>query len=107
MNPLIEVGETENGKQVELHLDQTLRITLSETPTSGYRWYVRSTERVVSLVRDSTVPSPPEGAGGTVVRQWDFQAQEVGTARVAFEYARAWERHAMPAREFSLSVHVI
>lgn len=107
MNPLIEAGESENGKQVELRLGQTLRITLSEAPTTGYRWYVRqSTQPVILLVRDGTVSSPPQRAGGTVKRQWDFHAQEVGMASVELEYSRVWERHALPAREFSLSVHV-
>ncbi len=107
MNPLIEAGESENGKRVELRPGQTLRITLSETPTTGYRWCVRRpTDPVISLVRDGTVSSPPERTGGSVLRQWDFQAHEVGIVSVEFEYRRAWERQAPPAREFSLSVHV-
>ena len=105
-NAVMEVGEGENGRHVELCLHETLRITLSEVRTAGFRWNLRTPEKhVLSLIEDST-EAAVGGSGGTAVRHWIFRAEEPGVATIVLEYSRPWERGAAPARAFSLSARV-
>lgn len=106
MSEIIEIGECANGREIELHLHQTLRVTLPEVRTAGFRWNLREPkERVCSLVKDELEPSAG-GAGGTGKHHWEFRAEEVGTAEIVIEYSRPWERAAAPARIFLISVRV-
>ena len=102
----LAVGEAENGHQVELRLQQKLRITLPEVRTAGFGWNFRSSkQRVVSLLEDDLQTS--EGAvGGTALHYWVLRAEEPGQATIVLEYCRPWERAAGPARTFSISVIV-
>lgn len=106
MSEIIEVGESANGQGIELRLHQTLRVTLPEIRTAGFRWNLRALrKRVCSLVKEDL--EPPAGAtGGAGKHHWEFRADEVGTAEILIEYSRPWERAAAPARSFLISVRV-
>jgi predicted secreted protein len=53
VSDIIEVGEHENGQQIEVRRQQTLRVTLTEARTAGFRWIPRpSTQHALSLVTD-------------------------------------------------------
>lgn len=105
----IEVGENENGQQIEMRRQQTLRVTLTELRTAGFRWILHaSNQRTLSLLADDLDP-PAVGAGGAAMRHWDFRAEDAGTTEITFDYCRPWARAAAAAaaRTFSLSVRVI
>lgn len=71
-NELIEAGEGENGRHVEMSVHQTLRIALSEVRTAGFRWNLRAPdEHVFSLLEDDFAPQA-SGAGGTLLHHWVF-----------------------------------
>ena len=42
MSETIEVGEHQNGQQIALLQQQTLRVTLPEVRTAGFRWALRT-----------------------------------------------------------------
>jgi predicted secreted protein len=106
MSEIVEVGEQQNGQQVELLLQQILRITLPEVRTAGFRWSLRtSTERILSPVADD-LDSASGARGGVAQHHWDFRADEIGTTELVFEYDRPWARAAAAARTFSVSVRV-
>jgi predicted secreted protein len=105
MDQIIQVGELENGQEIELHPHQMLRVTLAEVRTAGFRWNLSSSkERVCRFVKEDFRPA--RGIGGTGEHYWEFRAEEVGTTKIMIEYSRAWERASAPARSFSLSVRV-
>ena len=67
MSEIVEVGEQENAQQIEMNLRQTLRITLPEVLTAGFRWTLRtSSERILSPVADDL--DATTGATGGVAR---------------------------------------
>ena len=106
MSDVIEIGETANGGQIELRLRQTLRITLSEAQTAGFRWNLRAlTEGVCALIKEDREP-PPGPAGGAGNHAWELRAEAVGSVEILIEYRRPWERTTAPARSFSISVRV-
>lgn len=107
MSGTVEVGESQNGKQVAVRLHQTVRVILSESPTTGFRWYLRPAEQTIfSLVEDGLIQPPAERIGGTATHHWDFRAEKAGEATIVFEYVRTWERATTPASTFSFSLRV-
>ena len=101
----MELGEQANGEQVDLAVGGRLTISLSERPTTGFRWQPVSTgEPTLRLTGDVSQPAP--GLGGTGVRVLHFEAAQPGDAHIDLAYRRAWETDAAPARRFSLRVHV-
>jgi predicted secreted protein len=109
MNDVVEVGEEKNGQQIEVRVQQTLRVTLTEVRTAGFRWTPRpSAQRALSLLADELDPASG-GPGGAARHHWDFLAKESGAAELAFDYSRPWARAAAgaAARTFSVSVRVI
>jgi predicted secreted protein len=106
MSEIVEVGEQENAQQIEMNLRQTLRITLPEVLTAGFRWTLRtSSERILSPVADD-LDATTGATGGVAHHHRDFRANEVGTTKLVFEYDRPWARAAAAVRTFSVSVRV-
>ena len=106
MSEIVEVGEHQNGQHIELQQGQTLRVTLPEVRTAGFRWSLRtSSERILSPA-DDELDSASGATGGVAQHHWDFRADTVGTTELVFEYDRPWARAAAAARTFSVSVRV-
>jgi len=106
MNDIVEVGEQQNGQQIELQQGQTLRVTLPEVRTAGFRWSLRdSSQRILTPLADET-NAGSAAVGGTAQHHWDFRATEPGATDLVFEYDRPWARAARAARTFSVSVRV-
>jgi predicted secreted protein len=106
MSEIVEAGEHQNGQQIQLLLGQTLRITLPEVRTAGFRWSLRtSSQQILAPLADDT-NAEAAAPGGTAQHHWDFRADEAGTTELAFEYDRPWARAAVAARTFSVSVRV-
>jgi predicted secreted protein len=107
MTEIIEVGEQQKGKQIEVIRGQTLRVRLPEVRTTGFRWSLRSSSQHILTPLADNLDAAPATAGGAALHHWDFRAAEVGTTDLVFEYDRPWARAAEAARTFSVSVRVI
>jgi predicted secreted protein len=106
MNEIVEVGERQNGQHIELQRGQTLRVTLPEVRTAGFRWSLRtSSPKILTALADDT-DAGSATIGGAAPHHWNFRAAAPGTADLVFEYDRPWARAAEAARTFSVSVRV-
>ena len=106
MSEIIEIGESANGREIELRLHQTLRVTLPEVRTAGFRWNLRALRKGVCSVAKEYLEPSAGAAGGAGRHHWEFQAEEVGTSEILIEYTRPWERTSAPERSFLISVRV-
>jgi predicted secreted protein len=106
MSDIVEVGEQQNGKQIEVIRGQTLRVTLPEVRTAGFRWSLRTSSQQILAPLADNFDGAPATAGGAALHHWDFRAAEVGTTDLFFECDRPWARAAEAARTFSVSVRV-
>jgi hypothetical protein len=53
MSGIVEVGEHQNGQQIEIQRGQTLRVTLPEVRTAGVRWSLRtSSQQILTPLAD-------------------------------------------------------
>jgi predicted secreted protein len=106
MSDIVKVGEHQNGQQIELEQEQTLRVALPEVRTAGFRWILRaSNQQILAPLADDT-NAESAAIGGAAQHHWDFRATTPGTTHLAFEYDRPWARAAAAARTFSVSVRV-
>ena len=102
---MVQLSETDKGKEVTLRPDEQLEIHLSENPTTGYRWHVVSDGKpVVELAADDFDAGAGVGKAGT--HRWRFRAAQAGTCDVTLANRRSWEHSADPAHTFSVKVHV-
>jgi predicted secreted protein len=107
MNEIVEVGEHQNGQHIELQQGQTLRVTLPEVRTAGFRWSLRaSSQHILTPLADDT-DAGSASIGGAAQHHWDFRTAAPGATDLVFEYDRPWARAAEAARTFSVSVRVI
>ena len=103
---VIELKIQDNGRRLILPVEQTIRITLAENPTTGYRWqFLENGAPVLRLTRDSFQrgSSSAVGAGGN--RILEFLADAAGTASLRLGYARASDP-ASQKNEFVLTIQV-
>jgi len=98
--------EADDGRTVELHVGDAVRVTLPENATTGYRWEVdRLDAGVVSS--EGSEPHYPGGAigsGGKVT--FAFKAQKAGTGEVALKYWRRFEGDSSIVRRFRINLSV-
>lgn len=101
------LSEADNGRQVGLAKGQTISISLSANPSTGYTWEV--SELDTSVLRQVGQPeflpsSALIGAGGTMMMR--FQAVGAGQTTLKLVYHRPWENKTEPAQTFSIRVVV-
>ncbi len=103
----LTLGVPDNGTSVTLPLTQTLALTLSGNPTTGFTWELESPDQGVlameprpSFVADSDLM----GAGG--IFTFRFVPRRAGTTSLRLVYHRPWEKGVKPLRVFELTVTV-
>jgi len=101
----MQYDESANGREVEVSAGGELDLALSETPTAGYRWRLKSGgECDCSLLESSFTGTGKIGGAGTHL--WRFRAPASGTCSIVLEYRRSWETSSEPARTFTMKVRV-
>ncbi|HUN91376.1 MAG TPA: protease inhibitor I42 family protein [Burkholderiaceae bacterium] len=106
----IVVDGSRHGATITLRGGDTLRLTLAENPTTGFRWSVPGPDAlagVIALRGDRYVAasaSPAPGAGG--LRELCFGALRPGRVEVQLQLARPWEANA-PRSTFRVVVEVV
>ncbi len=106
MSEIIEVGEQQNGEQIEVQQGQTLRVTLPEVRTGGFRWTLSDSSQHILAPQADDTDAGSATLGGVAQHHWDFSAETTGVTELVFEYDRPWARAAAAARTFSVSVRV-
>lgn len=105
------IGESHDGKTVDLAVGQVIELRLKENPTTGFRWQIRrdgapACRITEDFIEPATKNSPPvPGQGSSHV--WRIEGVQVGTCDMALTYARSWEVDRAPAINFSVHMHVI
>jgi inhibitor of cysteine peptidase len=100
------LAETDNDRTVDIRLGETVRVTLAENATTGYRWAIDryDEEFVEALGTDARYPSNRIGAGGEVT--FDFQGRKIGTGEIVLKEWRHWEGDSSVTKRFRVRLHV-
>lgn len=103
----IVISSVHNGGSVELLLGDTLIVHLPETPTTGFRWAVKSSlASLLTPTGDSFVPGLDSGVGGGGMRYLSFRAFGVGSRELHLVSWREWEGESSAIDHFSILVTV-
>jgi len=97
----------DNNRTVDIRQNETVRITLPENATTGYRWTVESYDResVTELPSEAHYPATTGvGSGGEVV--FVFQAKKSGTSDIRLKQWRSWEGDSSAIARFHIQLRV-
>ena len=99
--------ESDNGRTVDVRVNEPVRITLAENATSGYRWAIdRYDEDLFDPVAtEARYPNATLGSGGEV--DFVFEAKKVGRGAIALKHWRHWEGDASIKARFAVTLNVI
>jgi inhibitor of cysteine peptidase len=97
--------EADNDKTVDLRVGETVRVSLPENATTGYRWAIdRLDEDVIEAVgSEPNYPGGAVGSGGHVV--FTFKAKKAGSGEVTLKYWRHFEGDKSITNRFRLRLH--
>jgi predicted secreted protein len=107
----VDVDGKSNGRTIEAHTGDIIRITLESNITTGYDWQNadKVDQDILKLDKNDYVsdPNPEEldGVGGKTVIV--YRALKPGKARIDLAYMRAWEPDADDIEKFSMTVEVL
>ena len=97
--------EADNERTVDLRVGESVRLTLPENATTGYRWTVDHFDREVV----DPAGSEPHYAGGAVGSAgnvtFDFTAKKAGRGEVALKYWRHFEGDGSIVKRFSVRIN--
>jgi inhibitor of cysteine peptidase len=97
--------EADNERTVELRVGESVRLTLPENATTGYRWAIDRLDR--DVVEEAG--SEPHYGGGAVGSAghvtFDFRAKKAGSGEVALKYWRHFEGEGSIVRRFSVRIN--
>jgi predicted secreted protein len=103
--------EMDNGKTIELSTGQTLKITLTSNPSTGYSWEkVSGEETVIKPIGEPAFVSDPNPSGAVGVggkTTFTLEAAEMSDeTTLKLVYHRPWEKDTLPIQTFEVKVVV-
>jgi len=103
--PMLQLSEADNDRTVDARVGDTIRLTLPENATTGYRWAIDRHDDVVEVVAEEPrYPANAVGSGGEV--GFTFKAKKAGTGEVALKNWRQWEGDSSVTRRFRVRLNV-
>ena len=102
---MLELRESDQGKEQTLRLGQMVKVSLPENPTTGYRWKVE-TEANCELTGDEFHRSSI-AVGSSGLHEWTFKAVAPGHCTITFVRRRPWEGPTKSESTFSIRLRIV
>jgi inhibitor of cysteine peptidase len=104
---VVIVTAGDNGKQVSLHVGNTMIVRLESNPSTGYGWAPAGAvpDCLVQQGEGSFESGSTGAVGAPGIQSIAFFAAQTGSGTLALAYARPWE-NSQPAKTFSVQVDV-
>jgi inhibitor of cysteine peptidase len=98
--------ETDNGRTVDVRQGETVRVSLPENATTGYRWAIDrfDEEFIEALATEAHYAAGAIGSGGEVA--FIFQGKKIGTGEIVMKHWRHWEGDSSVTTRFRILLHV-
>jgi inhibitor of cysteine peptidase len=106
VKPMLSLVEADNGRTVDIRRGETVRISLPENASTGYRWAIdRFDEQLIeALTTEPLYPSDRVGSSGDVA--FTFRPKEVGAGEVVLKHWRHWEGDSSVTTRFRVRLQV-
>ena len=100
-----QLNEADNGKKLQLRMDDHVVIKLPASPGTGYNWEVQPNSHFSVSHQYKIQANPGIGAGGMDIFELNPQTQ-VQNGSIRFIYRRAWEDVSKAGKQFSISYQI-
>jgi inhibitor of cysteine peptidase len=103
---MLTLVETDNDRMVDIRVGDTVRITLPENATTGYRWAIDHYDKefIEAIATEPKYTKKAIGSGGEV--SFLFQGKKAGTGEIALKNWRSWEGDSSVTSRFRLRLNV-
>ena len=91
---------------VDIRLGETVRVSLAENATTGYRWAIdRYDEEFIKvLATEPRYAADAVGSGGEI--EFVFQGKKIGIGEIVLKHWRSWEGDSSVTARFRIRLHV-
>ena len=105
-SPELLVLEKDNDRTLEIRQDETVRISLTENATTGYRWAIDryDSEFIEAVAVEPSYRANPVGSGGEV--GFIFKCKKIGSGQILLKQWRSWEGEASIIKRFNLRLNI-
>jgi inhibitor of cysteine peptidase len=105
-NTMLTLAQTDNDRTVDIRVGESVRISLPENATTGFRWAIDrfDEEFIEAVATEPHYPSNAIGAGGEV--SFIFRAKKTGTGEIVLKNWRHWEGEPSVTARFRVRLHV-
>ena len=103
---MLLIGESDNGRTLDIGLGESVRVSLPENATTGYRWTIdRYDESLIEAIASETgYPASALGSGGEVA--FIFKGKKIGTGEIVLKHWRHWEGESSVRARFQVRLNV-
>ncbi len=103
---MVLLVETDNGRTVDIRQGETVRVSLPENATTGYRWAIErfDEEFIEALATEPHYTASAIGSGGEVA--FIFQGKKIGTGEIVLKHWRHWEGDSSVTTRYRILLHV-
>jgi predicted secreted protein len=102
----VELGQSDNGRRLDVGVDDRLVVRLPETGGTGYVWQVASLSGPARLVSDSPEPASVPAPGASGSHRWEIAFDGSGPVALRAVHRRPWEPEANAVDEYRLDLVV-
>ncbi|WP_018969181.1 protease inhibitor I42 family protein [Rubritalea marina] len=105
---IVEWNESSNSKDIELQAGQTLRITLTGNPSTGYAWVPKQSDSPLAQWMNkgtNAAQTDQKRTGSPIQQTFEIKALEAGDLVLHFDYLRPWEKKA-PSKTLKLRITI-
>ena len=100
---MLEIDASQNGKGFTVEIGEEIRLSLSENPGTGYRWFLSSKIEPILATENDAFSASGSAPGAFGLRTWQFMAKQAGRVDLQLERRRSWENRAVET--FTVSIH--
>lgn len=100
----IFLNETQDRSIARARVGDTIVLSLTENPTTGYRWKISATAPLAAVADDFRAADAASGSGGRRIAR--FTTSVSGSARLEAELCRSWQPDTVLQR-FAATIEIV
>ena len=101
---MLSVTLDEAARSVTVQAGQTIEVTVSENPTTGFHWEIDALTGPLTLVSSDFAARPGARPGGGGRRTIVVRADSPGAGELRLRYERSWEAGSTTPQRRTLTV---
>jgi len=98
--------EADNGKDIDVHVGDTIVLRLAENPTTGFRWAFDDLDTAAVSAKDGDHSQSSEAVGSGGETTWTLTPTAAGATPVKLKLWRHWEGDSSIRKRFAVTLKV-